>query len=94
MGVQLNFLLVFSLTAIILTIVSVKGHPHECDCSPYYETCLNLTEFGSAGFQLFGKTMTLFEVSQMYIASTCTVMLPHVIPAYKLTCIIASVYNL
>ena len=74
MGLQLNFLLGFSLTAIILTTVSVKGHPHVCDCSLDYETCLNVTEFGSAGFRLFGKTMTFFEVSQMYTASVCRVM--------------------
>ena len=56
------FLLVLGLV-LGSALVAIQGHPHDCDCSPDYEACLNLTEAGSEGFRLFGKTMTFFDVS-------------------------------
>ena len=45
--------------------------PEPCDCSFRKEACLNLTEFGSGGFPLFGRTTHLFRVRMFNVMDSC-----------------------
>ena len=47
--------------------------PEPCDCSFRKEACLNLTEVGSGGFPLFGRTTHLFRVSMFNVMDSCLI---------------------